>query len=161
MKQVILREMVTLRRFTYGLTQHRADADDLLQSLVEKLLRLELPETDKPVPWMLRVCKNLWIDELRSRKVRAGQEYDEEQALAGTSEIDLHTAMDIQRMRLAIAQLPQEQQHILNLVNAAGLSYAEVADVLGVPIGTVMSRLSRARGALTDMMGREQMNHDE
>ena len=69
-RDALLAELGGLRRFCYSLTGNPADADDLLQITVERLLEKGMPEDAHPAKWAYRVCKNAWIDELRSRDVR-------------------------------------------------------------------------------------------
>ncbi|WP_231759101.1 MULTISPECIES: RNA polymerase sigma factor [Microbulbifer] len=143
-----------LRRFAFSLTGSMADADDLLQSTVERLLDRRVPEDVALAKWAFRVCRNLWIDEYRARKVRQqaaeqpelseGQIVDGERAVAGE--------MELERVNRAMHQLPDEQRSILSLVALQGLSYKDVAATLEIPIGTVMSRLARARAALCDAL---------
>ncbi len=150
MKKELVRLIPMIRRFAYSLTGNQADADDLLQNTVERVLSKGVPEDILLEKWMFKVCRNLWIDEYRSRKVRQNAahapELTEHQIVEGekaqTNQVsleELNQAMDI---------LPDDQRSILSLVALQGLSYKEVAEILSVPIGTVMSRLARARASL-------------
>jgi len=147
-----LRQLVPgLRRFAYSLTGSMPEADDLLQGTLERVLRQSPPAGVAIEPWAFRICRNLWIDECRSRQVREraaqhpeltdGQVVDGERAT--TSQIEL-TQVDA-----AMARLPDDQREIISLVALQGLSYQDVADTLEIPKGTVMSRLARARAALS------------
>ena len=69
-REALMAELGGLRRFCYSLTGNAADADDLLQATVEKLLNKGMPEDAHPAKWAYRVCKNVWIDEIRAREVR-------------------------------------------------------------------------------------------
>lgn len=141
-----------IRRFALSLTGNMADADDLLQSTVERLLTKGWPESAELVAWCLKVCRNLWIDEVRSRKVRHDASDDPavigEQVLEGEQQV--HGEMALQEVQSALWELPEAQREVLELVAVEGYSYKEAAAVLEVPIGTVMSRLTRARTALLD-----------
>ncbi|WP_076419869.1 RNA polymerase sigma factor [Colwellia sp. UCD-KL20] len=154
MKNQIIALVPMIRRFAYSLTGNQHDADDLLQNTIERLLTKGVPENVELNKWMFRVCRNLWIDEYRSRKVRQtaaespelidGQIVnDEKQQTDKISLQEVNNAMDI---------LPDEQRSILSLVAIQGMSYKEVAETLEIPIGTVMSRLSRARISLSQCL---------
>ncbi len=141
-----------LRRFALALTGRAADADDLVQDTVERALRnLDrfMPDT-RMDSWLFRIAQNLWIDVVRSRKVRAvaGDGLSEAEALPfdGARAAESHTLL-MQTLRF-LGELPEEQRSVVALVLIDGLSYREAASVLEVPIGTVTSRLARARDAL-------------
>ncbi len=145
-----------LRRFSFALTTSAADADDLLQAAVEKALsRYEQfkPGTDLD-KWLFRICKNLWIDEWRSRRVRGPNvdPMDFRSELQMDGERLLQDRMSLQEVREAMNKLRDEQKMVLALVAIEGYSYKEVSKILDIPIGTVMSRLARARGALQDIL---------
>ena len=148
------RELVTLvpqlRRFAYALTRHADDADDLVQATMERVLSRPMPDDVELVKWMFRVSRNIWIDDLRSRKVRREAALD----LVGETDLDASTEERVQaRAMLRQAQkgidaLPNEQREVLAMVAIAGMAYREASEALSIPIGTVMSRLARARAAL-------------
>jgi RNA polymerase sigma-70 factor (ECF subfamily) len=146
-----------IRRFAMSLTHHLADADDLLQSTVERLLARGLPDDAAVLPYALTICRNLWVDEIRSRRTReaardevgrAGEEVTDGERTA-LGELSLREA------QAALAALPAEQRAVLELVSVEGCSYKEAAEVLRIPIGTVMSRLARARAALAGTTGQD------
>lgn len=144
-----------IRRFSLSLTGNLADADDVLQSTVERVLDRGLPDEADLLPWCLKVCRNLWVDELRSRRVRresaANEALQEEQVLEGEDAAIGSIALD--EVREVLASMPEEQSAVLLLVAVEGYAYREAAEILDVPIGTVMSRLSRARATLIDRAG--------
>lgn len=154
LKQELTRIAPMLRRFAYSLTGSAVDADDLLQSTLERLLVKGLPDDIEPAKWAFRVCRNLWIDEYRSRKVRQRNVYaledTEEPAVDG--EQSIHDQITLTQVDAAMSQLPDDQRTIMALVAVQGLSYKEVAETLGIPAGTVMSRLARARSALANLL---------
>lgn len=139
-----------VRRFALSLTGNRDDADDLLQSTVERVLARGMPEGADVLRWMFRVVRNLWIDEVRSRRVRlevaARGEANETATMngegAGIGGLQMREIAD------AMASLPKDQRALLSLVAIEGLTYREAAEVLEIPIGTVMSRLARARAGM-------------
>lgn len=138
-----------LRRFALSLAGNQADADDLVQDTVERALRnlhKWKPDT-KLESWMFRIAQNLWIDQVRARKVRAADPLENNDvALDGARDAEARlTFADTAR---ALRQLPEEQRVVVALVLIEGVAYREAADILGVPIGTVTSRLARAREAL-------------
>lgn len=154
-QQEIVAVLPNLRRFAVSLTGNLADADDLLQSTVERLLERGVPDDAAVLPWGLRVCRNLWIDEVRSRSVRrtVSEESAEiaEQAVAGEQQV--HGEMMLEEVQEILAGMSAEQCAVLELVAVEGYSYKEAAEVLDIPIGTVMSRLARARATLIDRSG--------
>jgi len=141
-----------LRRFAYSLTGNREDADDLAQAVIEKLLSRGLPEEANERKWIFRVCKNLWIDEIRSREVRRSHAKDVVNECDGTPADGMLKRLEAQRLIKALDKLPASQRLPISLVAIEGLTYAEAAEMLEVPIGTVMSRISRARNTLLRLM---------
>lgn len=121
-----------------------------MQSTVERVLERGVPDNVDVLRWMFKVCRNLWIDELRSAEVRQRAalrpELAEEPVVSG-EDVALGE-LTLREVERAMASLPEEQRTVLSLVAVEGLSYREAAEVLDTPIGTVMSRLARARAAL-------------
>jgi RNA polymerase sigma-70 factor (ECF subfamily) len=121
-----------------------------MQSTVERVLEKGVPDNVEVLRWMFKVCRNLWIDELRANEVRRRHatraELAEEPAVSG--EAVALGELRLREVEQAMASLPDEQRMVLALVAVEGLSYREAAEVLDSPIGTVMSRLARARAAL-------------
>ena len=143
-----------LRRFGRTLARTREDADDLVQMAVEKALL----RTDQWTPgtrldsWMFRIMQTTWIDELRARDRRAQTFVPEEEGEhVGVSSNDAQ--VEALAVRKAVAQLNDEQRAVVGLVLVEGLAYQEAADVLAIPVGTLTSRLSRAREALQALLG--------
>ena len=145
--------LANIRRFALSLAGNVADADDLLQSTVERLLTRAIPADAALLPWSLTVCRNLWIDEVRSRKLRleVAAEAALEQATAVDGEQQAHGELGLREVQVALVRMPEEQRAVLELVAVEGYSYKEAAAVLAIPIGTVMSRLARGRAALTGL----------
>ena len=154
-REALLSELGGLRKFCYSLTGNAADADDLLQITVERLLDKGMPEDAHPAKWAYRVCKNAWIDELRSRDVRQRypQQADDVDNTALSAEHVANSEREIATVSAMLDQLPQEQRLALTLVAVDGKTYAEAAEILQVPIGTIMSRIARARKQLTELYG--------
>ena len=161
-REILLAELGGLRKFCLSLTGNVADADDLLQTTVEKILEKGMPEDAHAAKWAYRTCRNAWIDELRSREVR--QKYPRQAAHETVSEAPSaeRVASDENRVAAvsaALNKLPEEQRMALTLVAVDGKTYAEAADILEVPVGTIMSRIARARRSL--MTSYEQDNSQE
>jgi RNA polymerase sigma-70 factor (ECF subfamily) len=142
-----------LRRFGRAITRHREDADDLVQIAIERaLMRREQWEPGtRMLSWMFKIMNNAWIDEVRAR-TRREQIFAPEEAgeHVGVSPLDEH--LDALALRKAIDQLNDEQRIAVGLVLVEGLPYKEAAQVLGVPMGTVTSRLARAREQLQALL---------
>jgi len=152
----MLEALPRLRRFGYALTGNMHDADDIVQATVERALRSieQWQHGTRLDSWMFRIAKNLWIDQIRSLKHR-GQEVDIESTpeLQGDDgETLIESQLMLRKTQKAIMQLPEEQRSVIALVSVDGLSYREVAEILEVPIGTVMSRLARARKILAEQL---------
>ena len=154
MQAELIELLPALRRYAWSMTHSVHDADDLLQGTVERLLRKGVPEGVELARWAFTVCRNLWIDEYRSRKTWQMTDLDTDWIEAGQidGEKDMHTQMQLKQVMAAMQHLPPEQQLVLNMVSVQGLSYQDVADSLEIPVGTVMSRLARARGKLTEIL---------
>lgn len=159
LKQEISGILDNLRRFAFSLTGEKQDAYDLLQETIVRLLEKNVPDDADIRKWAFRVCKNIWLDQLRANKVRRRWaesrivEMDNRQD--GQKIADDHIALE--EVKLIMAELPKEQRTILSLVAVEGFSYKEAAEMMNIPVGTVMSRLSRARAAIADSLnqGRE------
>ena len=147
--RVLLDLLPRLKRFCLALTGRDHDADDLLQATAERLLTRPMPSDADPSKWAFRVCKNIWIDEIRSRKVRQATPIDEAPETAPfDGERAAVAQLSLGQVCEALDNLPDEQRIAVSLVSIEGYSYKEAAEIMNAPIGTVMSRLSRARSAL-------------
>jgi RNA polymerase sigma-70 factor, ECF subfamily len=140
-----------LRRFARGLTGSAVEADDVVQAACERALSRahQFQEGTRFDSWMFRIVQTIWIDQLRARDIRR-EEVEEEGARVGTDEPGrrIEARLALEEVRNALGQLPPEQRAALLLVTVDGLSYKEAAEVAEVPVGTIMSRLARARIAL-------------
>ncbi|WP_339867019.1 RNA polymerase sigma factor [Pseudohongiella nitratireducens] len=143
-----------LRRFAWSLTQSVHDADDLLQATVERLLSKGVPENVDLSRWAFTVCRNLWIDEYRARKIRKTVDVEPEVFESGQvdGEREVHGKLQLNQVMTAMKNLPEDQHAVLSMVAIQGLSYKDVAAELEIPVGTVMSRLSRARCKLAELL---------
>lgn len=140
-----------LRRYARGLLRDRNAADDLVQECLERALDRwdQRRNVRDPRPWLFSILHNLAISQLRQQR-RRGLHVAIEDAGPLSSGRSLGQEQSVQHAELlrALARLTDEHRTVLLLVAVEDLSYAEAAEVLGVPLGTVMSRLSRAREAL-------------
>lgn len=155
-REEIIALLPRLRRFAYALTGARHDADDLLQTTVERLLKRGLPEGAHLGKWAHRVCRNIWIDEIRARRVRSSAA-DHDVHPGAMSEDGERVVMDkimLKDVHEAMTALPDDQRAALALVALEGCSYAEAANTLSVPVGTIMSRVARARRSLATAVTR-------
>ena len=140
-----------LRRYARALTGDRAAADDLVQDTLERAwskLHLYRRGTDLRA-WLFTVMHNVYVNQLRA--ARPGAQLDEE--MPELSQAAHETAgLELRDLDLAIRRLPPEQREVLLLVVLEDMSYGEAAGSLGIPVGTVMSRLARAREKLRAML---------
>ena len=140
-----------LRRFAHGLTKSADEGDDLVQAACERALeRHEQWRPDTRLDsWLYRIIQNIWMDRLRASQVR---ERHTDTIPADDFVADGVRAMEasvtLGAVRRRIEALPPEQRAVLMLVCVEGQSYREAAEILDTPVGTIMSRLARARAAL-------------
>jgi RNA polymerase sigma-70 factor (ECF subfamily) len=140
-----------LRRYARALVGDRASADDLVQDTLERAwakLHLYRRGTDLRA-WLFTVMHNVHVNKVRAARVTDTLDEDTPEIALRPPQGDSLLMRDLER---AVALLPAEQRAVLLLVTLEDMSYEEVARTLGIPIGTVMSRLSRAREKLRAMM---------
>jgi RNA polymerase sigma-70 factor (ECF subfamily) len=154
-------ELVTLlprlRRFSLTVAGNVQDAEDLLHTALERALRHESSwqRGTRLDSWMYRIIRNLWIDERRAkRNLNVSLEVAGDDVLEDRHESAEHL-LDLAQARRALLSLPEEQRSVLCLVVLEGMTYQEAAAALDVPIGTVMSRLSRARAAMVNRLSND------
>lgn len=141
-----------LRRFAFTLCGNRHDADDLVQTACEKALsRLDqFQEGTRLDSWMFRIVQTTFLDSVR-QGLAADPEILERVSDEGRAARQANAALHLAKVRQAVSELPEDQRSVLALVAIEGFSYREAADVLDIPQGTVMSRLSRARARLASL----------
>jgi RNA polymerase sigma-70 factor (ECF subfamily) len=140
-----------LRRYARALVGDRASADDLVQDTLERAwakLHLYRRGTDLRA-WLFTVMHNVHVNRVRAARATDTLEDDMPELAQRAAQGDALLVRDLDR---AIARLPAEQRAVLLLVTLEEMSYEDSARTLGIPIGTVMSRLSRAREKLRFMM---------
>jgi RNA polymerase sigma-70 factor (ECF subfamily) len=142
-----------LRRYAAALLRNREDADDLVHDcLVRALDKLHTRRDDADVrAWLFTIMHNLFVSQLRRAKARpSGEPLDEAHEAMGIRP-GQESGLQWRDLIRALNRLPVEQRTVILLVSVEDLSYAETAQVLGIPIGTVMSRLARGRERLRQM----------
>ncbi len=145
-----------MRRFARSITFHREDADDLVQVAMERALGRsdQYAEGTRLDSWLFRIIRNAWIDEVRSRIRRDAVFAPEEEG-----EHVGDNAAEAQQQRMAVQKamslLSEEHRIVVALVLVDGLPYKEAAGVLEIPMGTLTSRLARARDALQKLLSDE------
>jgi RNA polymerase sigma-70 factor (ECF subfamily) len=136
------------------LSRARDVADDLVQATCLRAIE----RADQFTPgtrvdrWLFAILRSIWLNEIRSRRIREGGGFvDAEDALVSDGVREIETNITASTVLRAIARLPEAQRETVLLVYAEGYSYAEAAAALGIPIGTVMSRLAAGRAALAKL----------
>jgi RNA polymerase sigma-70 factor, ECF subfamily len=145
-------ELPRLRRYARALTQHTSQADDLVQSCLVRALDKEhlwQPGTDLRA-WLFTILHNQHVNNVR-RSAREGASIAVEDAGLGAAPT-AGAGLELRDLDRAISRLPAEQREVVLLVGYEGMRYEEIAATLGIPIGTVRSRLSRARAKLRELM---------
>jgi RNA polymerase sigma-70 factor (ECF subfamily) len=148
-------EIPRLRRYARALTRDASRADDLVQSCLTRAIakqHLWQPGTDLRA-WLFTILHNQHVNEVR-RAMREGVSIPvEDMAPVLTVHSNAIATLELRDLEAAIAKLPQEQRQVILLVGLEGMHYEQVADILGVPVGTVRSRLSRGREQLRRLTG--------
>jgi len=152
-----------LYRIAYAWCHDPTLADDLVQEAMSKAWarRAQLRDEASLKAWMVSIMNHCWLDHLRGRR-----EFDDVDELQDTlesgaesPEVCCNREQVIACVRAAVARLPLGQRQVLTLVDLEEFGYAEVAEILNIPVGTVMSRLSRARASLKIMLDNAAKQH--
>lgn len=138
-----------LWRYGFSLTRAHHQTDDLVQDTVERGIRKRsLWDALYPLrPWLMKIELNIFRDKYRAQS-RAQEVAMDDDFDIGAEDLSIEARSELRAVMKRMNDLPDEQRQPLLLVSVAGLSYAQAAEVLDVPIGTVMSRISRARASL-------------
>lgn len=146
----ILDLLAPLRRYAFALTRDRAEADDLVQDALMRghEQRRQLAPGKAPGPWLRAILRNRFLDRRRHDLAQARREGEFARMAPQVQDAPQDDALRLSRLRAAFGELPDNQREALALIAVEGLSYAEAGQLLGVPPGTVMSRVSRARARL-------------
>lgn len=162
-EQYVLPEVEVMLRVARSLTRNQADAEDLVQdSLIRAYKAIERFDGRYPRAWLLTIVRNTHINRNRRRRPELLRDPDvqmermvaspeEDEAARPDRFVDLEFDADLQA---ALASLSEPFREIVELVDIDGLAYAEAAEVLGIPVGTVMSRLHRARKKIREQLRR-------
>jgi len=142
-------------RYACALLGDRREAEDLVHDCIVRALAnlSSWREDDNPRRWLFAILHNVHIDRIRarSRRPQTMPLEDKHDGIGAIRQSDDVTSAEIER---ALAKLPLEQRQCVLLIGLEGAGYAEAAEMLGVPVGTVMSRLSRGRERLRELLGR-------
>jgi RNA polymerase sigma-70 factor (ECF subfamily) len=142
-----------LRRYARALVGDRDGADDLVQDTLERAVRkFHLWRPGDLRAWLFSIMHNVFVNQLKARKIAPEVEIDENMIAAPIPTANSLDVIDLQRALLSLAP---EQREVVLLVALEDMSYADVSRSLGIPIGTVMSRLSRGREKLRKLMSGE------
>lgn len=149
-KSDVLDELPALRRYALSLTRNAVDAEDLVHdALVRAIERSATFRPDGNLRgWLLSILHNLHVDRRRSGASAAGRDQEFAARMADNLPPNQFDNLRLAQVRRAFDLLPDPQREAMHLVTIEGLSYDEAAAVLGVPAGTVMSRIARGREAL-------------
>lgn len=152
----IVEVIPNLRAFSRSLVSNPSQADDLVQgALARALSNLDKFEEGTNLrAWMFTILRNLYYSELRKRK-REVEDADGGYAETLSTQPNQIAAMELRDFRTALAQLPDEQREALILIGASGFSYEDAAEICECAVGTMKSRVNRARARLSDLL---QMN---
>jgi RNA polymerase sigma-70 factor, ECF subfamily len=139
-----------LRRYARALVGDRDGADDLVQDTLERAVRkFHLWKPGDLRAWLFAIMHNVFVNQLKARKIGPSVEIDEEMLAARIPTANGTDILDLQR---ALTTLAPEQREVVLLIALEDMTYSDVSRALGIPIGTVMSRLSRGREKLRKVM---------
>lgn len=151
-RTAVEKQLPSIWRFAFALSGDAVTADDLTQATclraIEKAHQFQGEKS--PIAWFMTICRSIWLNEVRAAKIRASKSLD----TAAAMEL-VHTPADAEMALVAktvfaeVMALPEAQRETVILVYVEGFTYREAAEILSVPIGTVMSRLSVARKKLS------------
>src|SRR5258707_3847272 len=146
--------LARLWRYALVLSKARDAADDLVQAAGLRAIERadQFAQGTRIDRWLFAILRSIWLNEIRSRRIREGGGFvDAEDALISDGAREMETNITASTVLRSIGGLPQAQRETILLVYAEGYSYAEAAAALGVPIGTIMSRLAAGRAALAKL----------
>jgi RNA polymerase sigma-70 factor (ECF subfamily) len=151
----VLAHVPQMLRYARALARDPAEAEDLVQGALERAhaRRATFRDGEDLGAWLLAIVHNVFVSGARRNRARTARETAAARDATVASEPPQEHAADLMLVQAAFARLSAEHRAVLHLVTVEGLSYPEAAAALDVPIGTVMSRLSRARAALRDALG--------
>ncbi|MGX5844449.1 sigma-70 family RNA polymerase sigma factor [Mesorhizobium sp. ArgA1] len=149
----IVGQLGSLRRYARSLTRDSTDAEDLVHDALVRAYerRGTFRSGGNLRAWLLSIVHNAFIDKMRSRRSEAARVEQAGYLTDASTPPPQEHSVRLAQVREAFFSLPEEQRSALHLVAIEGLSYQEAADASGVPLGTLMSRIGRARAALRSM----------
>lgn len=149
----VIRFLGPLRRYARSLTRDGADAEDLVQDALVRAYerRFTFRSGGDLRAWLFSILHNAFVDRARSSRAEAARLKSATEAVTDILEAPQDHVVRLAQIRTAFMQLPEDQRAALHLVTIEGMSYQEAATALGIPVGTLMSRISRARSALRDI----------
>ncbi len=151
----LVKELPTLRRFARGLCGDASLADDLVQDCIERaLVKSHLYDPARPLrAWLYAVLRNIYVSNWRrNSKFTGAKHIDDMDGFEGSVPPDQDSNFSVALITDALDTLPAQQREVLVLISLEEMSYAHAAEIIGVPIGTIMSRLSRARAHLQNIL---------
>jgi RNA polymerase sigma-70 factor, ECF subfamily len=154
LRDSLVAEMSSLRAFGVSLCGDKERADDLVQETLFKAWNHldSFHEGTNLKAWLFTILRNTYFSERRKRR-REVEDTDGSYAAQLATPPEQPGHMDMQDFRAVLARLPDDQREALILVGAAGFSYEEAAQISGCPVGTIKSRVNRARVRLAEMLG--------
>ena len=148
LKAELAGQIVALRRYAFVLAGNRADAEDLVQECLARAIAAAdtWPGGPNLRQWLFRILHNLHVSDIRRRRVRA--EHDTATVFDGAQAAEQPARLEAKMVLDALARLPEPQRQALTLIAIDGMRSDEAAAILGIPTGTLMSRLARGRETL-------------
>jgi RNA polymerase sigma-70 factor (ECF subfamily) len=161
-RQHLLAAIPKLRAFALSLASHADYADDLVQETLMKAWNHQssFQEGTNIKAWLFTILRNEYFSQLRKRR-REVEDADGDYAAGVMTPGGQESQLDMADLRIALQQLPDDQREAVVLVGASGFSYQEVADICHVPVGTIKSRVNRARTKLALMLGHADPKQEE
>ena len=161
LRDSLVAEMGSLRAFGVSLCGDKERADDLVQETLFKAWNHldSFKEGTNLKAWLFTILRNTYFSERRKRR-REVEDADGSYAARLVTYPAQHGHMDMQDFRAALVRIPDDQREALILVGAAGFSYEEAAEICGCAVGTIKSRVNRARNRLAGMLGLEKLESD-
>jgi len=154
LRDQLVAEIGSLRAFAVSLCGDKERADDLVQETLFKAWNHldSFKEGTNLKAWLFTILRNTYFSERRKRK-REVEDADGSYAARLATHPEQHGHMDLQDFRAVLVRLPDDQREALVLVGAAGFSYEEAAEICNCAVGTIKSRVNRARNRIAEMLG--------
>jgi RNA polymerase sigma-70 factor (ECF subfamily) len=162
LQDLLIRHIPDLRRFARSLERNRAGADDLVQETLERAIKkIHLYQPSGPfLGWLNTIMRNIFVDRVRRKGATVVDSLEETAHREPAQNESQSDRLLLKEIRVAVERLPIEQKQVLIMVAVEGLSYDDAARRLRVPLGTIRSRLFRARLGLQQMIDPEGLGRD-